>query len=104
MFAGLGLIVRRIRIRDRAPYQPFFYALPQYPVEDLLRDMVAPEPPAPVPADRRGLRRLLRQLQPTKPLYAMSWSISLSGRACDLVPCGYPTGSIGNGTAASLFA
>lgn len=63
-----GFGVYRIRVQNRSAHQPFFYALPQYLTEDLFRDVVLPEAPAPVLADRHRIRRLLFQIKSAKPL------------------------------------
>ncbi len=63
----LGLDVRRIRVQNPSAYQSLFHALPQDLVEDLFRDVIVPEPPPSVLADRRRVRRLLRQIQPAEP-------------------------------------
>ena len=62
------LDVGRIRVQDRTAHQALGNALPKNFVEYLLWYVVVPETPPPVLADRRRVRRFLRQLQPAKPL------------------------------------
>ena len=64
-FADVEVSVPRDR---KGEFEPLRYALPQDLVEDLFGNVVIPETPATVLADRRRVRRLVCQVQPAEPL------------------------------------
>ena len=60
--------VSGVHIVDFPSHQSFYDALPQDLVEDLLHDIVVPEPPTTIWADGRCIRRFLCQLQSAESL------------------------------------
>ena len=67
MLVGLRFYMGRIRIKDLAANQSLCYALSEYFVEYLLGNVVVPESPHAIGADRGMIRPFLSQLQAQKP-------------------------------------
>ena len=67
VLVSLGLDVRRVRIQNRPTHQSLFHGLAQNLVEDPFGNVVIPETPFPIHAQGCGIRRFLRQAQPTEP-------------------------------------
>ena len=67
VLVGLRFYMGGIRIKDSSANQALCYALSEYFVEYLLGNVVIPEPPYAIGANRGMIRPLLCQLQAQKP-------------------------------------
>ena len=66
-YARRGFYVSGVGVQDFTSHQFLFHCLSQYFLKNLFCNVIIPEPPCPIDADRCSIRRFLGQPQTTKP-------------------------------------